>query len=90
MYILMKMTTKIAKWGNSYAIRLPKKTLDELSLKEGHSVIVSTYANSIRIKPVEKKYKLNDLLDKIRPENIHPPVDWGPDVGNEILPEWRN
>ena len=27
MYILMEMTTKIAKWGNSYAIRLPIKNM---------------------------------------------------------------
>jgi antitoxin MazE len=29
---------QIAKWGNSLAVRLPKKVVEELGLKEGDSV----------------------------------------------------
>ena len=41
------------------------------------------------------KYTLEELVDGITPENIHPETDWGPPVGNEILElddfddEWR-
>jgi hypothetical protein len=35
------------------------------------------------------KYDLKELLSGITPDNIHPEVDWGPDVGKEILPPWE-
>lgn len=34
-------------------------------------------------KPV--KYTLQELLDKITPENLHPEYDYGKPVGKEIL-----
>jgi len=46
------MTTKIQKWGNSLAIRLPKKTADRLVLKEGSEVEIDELQNSIIIKKV--------------------------------------
>ena len=30
---------------------------------------------------------LDEMLDRITPETLHDPIDWGPDVGNEIV-EW--
>jgi antitoxin component of MazEF toxin-antitoxin module len=35
------------------------------------------------------KYDLKELVSGITPDNIHPEVDWGPDVGKEILPPWE-
>ena len=32
------------------------------------------------------KYTIEELLAGITEENIHPAVDWGPDVGKKILP----
>ncbi len=32
------------------------------------------------------KYTIEELLAGITDENIHPAMDWGPDVGKEILP----
>jgi len=32
-----------------------------------------------------RKYKLEELLAQVTPENIPPFVDWGPDVGAEII-----
>ena len=32
------------------------------------------------------KYTIEELLAGVTDENIHPAVDWGPDVGKEILP----
>jgi antitoxin component of MazEF toxin-antitoxin module len=28
---------------------------------------------------------LDEMLDRITPETLHDPIDWGPDVGNEIV-----
>jgi len=43
------MTTKICKWGNSYAIRIPKYIIDKLGLREGSTV-------EIDIKPIKNPY----------------------------------
>lgn len=32
---------KVAKWGNSLAVRLPAKLVDELALKEGDEVAIT-------------------------------------------------
>lgn len=36
----------------------------------------------------EKPITLEDLVSRITPENRHPEVDWGPDVGRERI-AWR-
>ena len=82
LYILMYMTTKIRKWGNSYAVRISKARVHELGMRDGSQV-------EIKIKPVAKKYSLDELVASINPKNRHPETDWGPDVGNEILPPWK-
>jgi antitoxin MazE len=82
MYILIDMTTKIRKWGNSAAVRIPKATMHKGGFRYGSEV-------EIHIKPIAKKYNLDELIASINPKNRHPETDWGPDVGNEILPEWK-
>ncbi len=79
------MTTQIKKWGNSLALRLPKKTVDFLELKEGSFVGFKYDKNQIVIKPQkEKEYTLDELLAKVTPENIHEEIDFGRPVGKEI------
>ena len=36
---------QVAKWGNSLAVRLPKKLVDELGLKEGDEVELTPQGN---------------------------------------------
>lgn len=82
--ILMAMTTKIAKWGNSYAVRLPKAAMDKLSLREGSSVIVSTESSNIRIKPTRSVETLGELISRIHRNNLPELVVWKGAVGNEL------
>lgn len=42
----------------------------------------------VSIRPAHKKYNLDDLIAQITPENRYPAIDWGPDVGREIV-EWK-
>ena len=46
------MTTKIQKWGNSLAVRLPKKLIMSLGLREGSEVMVDEREQSVLIKRV--------------------------------------
>jgi antitoxin MazE len=86
------MKVKIAKWGNSLAVRLPKRLADELGLAPGKTVELakkgSKLAIETRTEPRIPYYRLEDLLAQIKPGTEPPPlVNWGPDVGAEILPD---
>ncbi len=76
------MTTSIAKWGNSAALRLPKNILDALSLHIGDPVTIIQEGNSLVIKPC--KPSLDELLAKVTPQNRHLEV-LTDTVGNELI-----
>jgi antitoxin MazE len=84
------MKVKIAKWGNSLAVRLPKAVVEEAGLKPDTEVDVTVRGDEVRLRvhvPIPH-YRLEDLLAQIKPGTKAPPtVDWGPDLGSEILPE---
>ncbi|MGQ0502825.1 MAG: AbrB/MazE/SpoVT family DNA-binding domain-containing protein [Panacagrimonas sp.] len=81
------MQVKLAKWGNSLGVRLPGPVLAETKLVAGSTVEVVAENGGIRLKLVKarkrKGYTLEELLKGITPENVHPEMDWGPDVGRE-------
>jgi antitoxin MazE len=80
------MTTKVQKWGNSLAIRIPSHTAKRLGLKAGSKVRTRETLNEIIIEPVVKRREetLEDLVAQIDPKNLPEKVDWGKPVGNEI------
>lgn len=78
------MVTKIKKWGNSLAIRVPKTYAKERNIREGTPVNFSIEP-IISTKKKTRKYNLDDLLDKISDENLHGEISVGPRVGNELL-----
>jgi AbrB family looped-hinge helix DNA binding protein len=50
------MTTKLAKWGNSLGLRLPKYVEERLAIGPGDYVFVTvTDANEIVVRPVTHK-----------------------------------
>lgn len=46
------MTTKIQKWGNSLAVRLPKQLIIRLGLREGSEVMIDEREQAMVIKRV--------------------------------------
>ena len=84
------MRTTIARWGNSTALRLPKAIVEELHLTPGQQVEVTVEGGEARLKPVRKSGRdtLAELMaecDRIGWENAPETVEWGPDVGSEII-----
>ncbi|MDQ3022323.1 MAG: AbrB/MazE/SpoVT family DNA-binding domain-containing protein [Bacteroidota bacterium] len=80
------MTTKIQKWGNSLALRIPKSFAHTTQIKEGSEIKLSIEKNKIVIsKKVKPKYTLKDLLSKVTPDNIHKEINFGPPRGKELL-----
>ena len=80
------MNTKIQKWGNSLAIRIPQSFAKSVELNEGNEVSLKLVNNKIIVEKEikEKKYSLSSLLSKISKENIHREIDSGLSVGKEI------
>jgi antitoxin MazE len=80
------MITKIQKWGNSLAVRIPKTIAEDTHLSYGNSVDLAVSEGRIIIAPSKKqRFKLNDLLRGITPENKHEEIECGNAVGREAL-----
>ncbi|WP_157052512.1 AbrB/MazE/SpoVT family DNA-binding domain-containing protein [Ornithinibacillus contaminans] len=78
------VTTKVQKWGNSLAVRIPKVVTDNTKIVEGSDINITVENQTIKITPVKKKPTLEELMAQITPENQHDVVDWGKPVGREL------
>lgn len=79
------MKTRVQKWGNSLALRIPKSFADEVGIRKETSVEVSLADGKLVIQPVAKpRMDLKRLLAKVTTENVHHEVDTGHATGNEI------
>ncbi|HJU06385.1 MAG TPA: AbrB/MazE/SpoVT family DNA-binding domain-containing protein [Nitrospiraceae bacterium] len=79
------MQAVLKKWGNSTAVRLPAPLVKEAKFRLNQSVEMTAEEGRIIITPRQKpvRYKLDDLLAGITPENRHDAVDMGGAVGAE-------
>jgi len=78
------MKTRVQKWGNSLALRIPKSFADEVGLQKEAPVDLSLADGRIVVTPLtESKLTLEQLLSKVTKENSHHEVDTGSAVGNE-------
>uniref|UniRef100_A0A7C1P4K2 AbrB/MazE/SpoVT family DNA-binding domain-containing protein n=1 Tax=Agrobacterium albertimagni TaxID=147266 RepID=A0A7C1P4K2_9HYPH len=75
---------KIAKWGNSLAVRLPASVVDALSLKEGDDIEVR--AVDWRVLVVARKPAPQDLLQRLRAFQGRLPPDFKVDRDEA---DWR-
>ena len=78
------MKTRIQKWGNSLALRIPKSFATEVGLQRETAIEISLADGKLVITPVAKpKLTLKQLLAKVTKENLHHEVNTGHAVGNE-------
>jgi len=79
------MKTRVQKWGNSLALRIPKYLANEVGLQRETTVEVSLAEGKLVITPVAKpKPTLKQLLAKVTSDNLHHEVDTGFAAGNEM------
>jgi antitoxin MazE len=79
------MRTRIQKWGNSLALRIPKPFAEETRLSEDTAVDVSVRNGKLVVVPVvEPELSLEDLVSRITPQNRHSETETGAPVGNEV------
>jgi antitoxin MazE len=78
------MKTRIQKWGNSLALRIPKSFAAETHLEHGTLVEVSLLDGQLVVTPLRQPaVTLDELLKHVTPQNVHHEIDMGPAVGNE-------
>ena len=79
------MQTKIQKWGNSLAVRIPKPFVKELHMGDGTLVDLSMADGKMVITPSQgMKLSLQSLLKNVTKKNIHTETDFGSPVGKEV------
>jgi antitoxin MazE len=79
------MQTKIQKWGNSLALRIPKSFALNVNIKQNELVDLSIDKGKIIITPIaQKEYSLEELLEGVSENNLHSEFDTGAPAGKEI------
>jgi antitoxin MazE len=80
----MTQRSRVAKWGNSLAVRIPRDAARKLGLTEGCDVNVTVKDQTMAIRRARRITTLDDLLKGVTPENAGGEIDWGPPVGQEV------
>lgn len=77
------MRVKLAKWGNSLGVRLPKAAADAADLHEGSEVEVVVEGGEVKLRP-PGLLTLDELLAQIQPDQEPPRLeDW-----SAVEPPW--
>jgi antitoxin component of MazEF toxin-antitoxin module len=63
-------TTRILKWGNSLAFRLPSSDAKEWGVTEGTAIHVEINNGVLTARQASPKYTLGELLAQCTPENM--------------------
>ncbi len=81
--------TKIQKWGNSMALRIPAVTMRAWGIEEGQAVALNVEDGALVARPTQKRYTLAELLARC---DLSKPIsaeerEWidAPAVGRELL-----
>lgn len=78
------MKSRIQKWGNSLAVRIPKAFADQLGFEDNALVDLVLENGALTVAPLPSAlYSLDALLQGITDDNLHAEVDTGTPVGNE-------
>lgn len=78
------MTTRIQKWGNSLAVRIPRAIAEETSLEENVTVELTVKDGVLCVTPRRRRITLESLLEGITEDNLHHEASTGTPMGNEI------
>jgi len=77
------MRSRVSRWGNSLAIRIPASFSREVSIEEGDAVELRVEDGRMVITPVRRTHTLDELVAGITDGNRHDETEWGPPVGGE-------
>jgi antitoxin MazE len=78
------MVTRVQKWGNSLALRIPRSFAVQAKVAAGTAVDIAVEKGQLVVRPVRQRYRLRDLLKAVDARNLHAEVQTGRAVGREI------
>ncbi len=71
------MTLRIAKWGNSLGLRLPKRITEGLNLSEGSEIEIIEKEGSLVLLPKHRDLTLEELVNQMSSVDVkdqHEPI----------------
>lgn len=78
------MRTRLQKWGNSLAVRIPKAYATDLGLDQDSAIELALEDGYLVLRPMAAaKYELDGLLMRVTDDNLHSEYDFGGPAGNE-------
>ena len=78
------METRIGKWGNSLAVRIPQSVASQVGLSLNSAVELTPRGEKLVISVLERPVaELDALLAGVTDDNLHGEVETGPSVGGE-------
>ncbi|MDO9107879.1 MAG: AbrB/MazE/SpoVT family DNA-binding domain-containing protein [Coriobacteriia bacterium] len=78
------MKTKVQRWGNSLAVRIPKTFAEEVGLKDDSPIEMRFVKGGLLVEPSsEWMPSLDEMLAGVTVSNLHDEVDTGPAQGSE-------
>ena len=77
------MVTRVQKWGNSLALRIPQSFAVQAKVAAGTAVDIAVEKGQLIVRPVRQRYRLRDLLKAVDRRNVHAEVQTGRPVGRE-------
>ncbi|HEY2446130.1 MAG TPA: AbrB/MazE/SpoVT family DNA-binding domain-containing protein [Rhizomicrobium sp.] len=81
------MQVKIARWGNSVGVRIPRDVARSAGLSEGVHVEIEAKGDRIVLSRARPHYRLEDLLAGMTPRAMRAAFDWESDRGREAVDE---
>jgi antitoxin MazE len=78
------MVTRVQKWGNSLALRIPRSFAVQAKVAAGTAVDIAVEKGQLVVRPVRRRYRLRDLLKSVDSRNLHAEVQTGRPVGREV------
>ena len=78
------MRSRVQKWGNSLALRIPKSFALEAGLHEDGIVDLTLIEGKLVVTPQADPIRLEVLLAGVTADNLHDDFDFGGPVGHEV------
>jgi antitoxin MazE len=79
------MRTKVQRWGNSLAVRIPKAFAEDMGLEQDTPVEIGVVEGDLVVSPPPAQaFTLARLLAGVTEDNRHHEVETGPAVGGEV------
>lgn len=78
----MAAKTRVATWGSSLAIRIPKPIAEQWGVQDGSAIEIVPEGDTLLLR--KRTYDLAGLLEQVTPDNLHSETATGDAQGKEI------